>query len=116
MSERWKIISTNEIPSEIRRLKSLTKMERKLDVTCNPLVINNNDLQWIYVETLTDDDQIDCKFSTSYKEYHLVLILTKNIWEWNIFKNGTALISNGENHNVDIALDECYSSLMLQVG
>lgn len=121
LQERWRVIPPNEASSELERLLSLPKLDRKLELACIPPTVVVNDINWIFVDVINEPEGFGGRFAATLadqSEGGWLLEATKiwDKWIWEIYHKGTKLSAGGDSRDMITALEACTNMALILKG
>ncbi len=112
LQDRWRILTADEAPSEIARLLSIPRLDRKLELACSPPTVVVSGLNWIFVDVMNPPKGFGGRFALTMTDSNevgwlLVATMISDRWVWQIFRNGTELYATGHHTDMATAFDAC---------
>ena len=115
-TDRWHIVPPEQALQQIARLRSQSALDRKLELTCRPLVVAAEGLLWQYIDVFVEPAGFGGRFATISAgggQETALLEVTRlgDVWAWSVYLDGYQSSASGEEPDLLSSMRRCASAL-----
>ncbi|MEI7607475.1 MAG: hypothetical protein WCJ64_08825 [Rhodospirillaceae bacterium] len=115
-TDRWHVVPPEQAVQQIARLRSLSALDPKLELTCRPLAVAAEGLLWQYIDVVVEPAGFGGRFATisvggGQESALLAVTRLEDVWVWTVYLDGHQSSASGEEPDLLGSMRQCASAL-----